>query len=238
MSSNSKPEVELHEVAVVDISSSGSEKVHHIVKDAAHPNGVAAPAVGHQHGQPGQANPLCIGFAAFSLCSFVFGLFNSGFITDLPQVAVGVSLGFGGMGQFVGGILCYLQGETFPATTFLTYSGFFFAFGVMFCAGSGFLEAATADGTTHQLNQCMALIQLAFAIATFFYLLGALRQPILIRILLLLVFLTYLFGSIGAFTENARLTKAGGWFSFILGVVGWVSVDRRRDGIITKQAYT
>lgn len=225
MSSDFKPEVELREVAVVDIPSSGSEAI--ATKEATtNPHHGAGQHHHQQHGQPGHGNPLCIGFAAFSLCSFVFGLYNSGLVTSLPQVAIGVSLGFGGMGQFVAGILCYFLGETFPATTFLTYAGFFFAFGVMFCSGSGFLEAATAGGSLHELNQCMGLIQLAFAIATFFYIFGALRQPKTIILLLLLVFLTYLVGAIGAFTGNASTTKGAGWLSFLVGVVGWVSSSR------------
>ncbi|KAL1932637.1 hypothetical protein VTP01DRAFT_8315 [Rhizomucor pusillus] len=199
MSSDFKPEVELREVAVVDIPSSGSEAI--ATKEATtNPHHGAGQHHHQQHGQPGHGNPLCIG---------------------LPQVAIGVSLGFGGMGQFVAGILCYFLGETFPATTFLTYAGFFFAFGVMFCSGSGFLEAATAGGSLHELNQCMGLIQLAFAIATFFYIFGALRQPKTIILLLLLVFLTYLVGAIGAFTGNASTTKGAGWLSFLVGVVGW-----------------
>ncbi|KAI9488671.1 hypothetical protein BDB00DRAFT_877207 [Zychaea mexicana] len=151
-SSDQKPEVQLHEAVVM----------------ASTTNGVSASSQKHQaegahhHGPPpGPANPLAIGFAAFSA---IFGLYNSGLITDIPQVAVGVSVGFGGLGQLYASIACFIQGETYPATTFVTYAGFFFAFGIMFSTPSGCVEAATAGGSNEPLDKCMGLIQLVFTI--------------------------------------------------------------------------
>ncbi|KAI9494313.1 GPR1/FUN34/yaaH family-domain-containing protein [Zychaea mexicana] len=207
-----KPEVELREAVVVDLES--GEK-----SSSAGSKQQQAPQ--HHGPPPGQANPLAIGFAAFSLCSFVFGLYNSGLITDIPQVATGVAVGFGGLGQLYASIACFLQGETYSATTFLTYSGFFFAFGIMFSVPSGFVEAATAEGSIDPLNKCMGLVQLAFAICSFFYFLGTLRQPKLIQLILLLVFFTFLFGAIGALTGIHAITVASGWFSFALAAVAW-----------------
>ncbi|KAI9248879.1 GPR1/FUN34/yaaH family-domain-containing protein [Phascolomyces articulosus] len=214
-----KPQVELHEAVAVDMTASSDK--HYSSSSSSGHNKQAVQPPAHAFPPPGKANPLAIGFSAFSLCSFVFGLYNSGLITDLPQVAVGVSVGVGGLGQLYASIACFIMGETFPAVTFFTYSGFFFAFGIMFSLPSGFIEAATAGGSIDPLNRCMALIQAAFAICSFFYFLGTLRQPYLIQAILLCVFLTFLTGSIGQFTDVHGLIVASGWFSFAVAAFAW-----------------
>jgi succinate-acetate transporter protein len=135
-----------------------------------------------------KVNPAPVGFGAFDLCSFILGLFSSGLITSLPQVAVGVSLGYGAMGQFVCGICELIQGNMFAATSMLTFSGFFFTFGIMIIPSSGFLALAMASGGLHAVEQCMGLVQAGFAIAAFLFFLGTFRQPVLIRLTLLLFF--------------------------------------------------
>ncbi|KAI8639300.1 GPR1/FUN34/yaaH family-domain-containing protein [Parasitella parasitica] len=165
--------------------------------------------------------PAPIGFGAFALCSFVLGLYNSGLIVDLPQVAVGVAFGYGAMGQFVCGICELVLGNMFAATSMLTFSGFFFTFGIMMIPSSGFLEVAMANGGIHTVHLCMGLVQLGFAIAAFFFFLGTLRQPILIRLVLLQVFLAFLFGGIGGLASMDKFNVASGWVSFTLAITAW-----------------
>ncbi|KAG2191066.1 hypothetical protein INT46_001159 [Mucor plumbeus] len=165
--------------------------------------------------------PAPIGFGAFALCSFVLGMYNSGLIVNLPQVAVGVAFGYGAMGQFVCGICELVLGNMFAATTMLTFSGFFFTFGIMMIPSSGFLEVAMANGGEHTVHLCMGLVQVGFAIAAFFFLLGTLRQPILIRLVLLQVFLAFLFGGIGGLASSNSFNIASGWVSFTLALTAW-----------------
>lgn len=210
--STEKPQVDYHETIEVVSNSSVEQQVREIIAKLQQEGQVSPPKK--------VANPITIGFGSFALCSFVLGLFNAGIITDLPQVAVGVALGNGAIGQLVAAIALLCQGDTFSSTTFMMYSGFFFAYTLMFCSGSGFLEATTANGV-HDLNQCMGLIQLAYACVTACYFLGSLRMPIVIRIVLALVFCCYFFGCLGAFTGIVALTKLGGWFSFALAIGSW-----------------
>ncbi|KAI8883040.1 hypothetical protein K501DRAFT_250221 [Backusella circina FSU 941] len=202
-----KPDIQHHEIEIPSGSDGHSDKK------------VIQPA--NTHPSFFNCNPAPIGFSGFALCSFVLGLFNSGLITDLPQVAIGVALGFGAMSQFVCGIAELVLGNVFSASSMLTFAGFFFTFGIMMTPSSGFLELAMANGGVHTVNQCMALIEIAFAIAAFIFLLGALRQPYLVQLLLFLAAMSFLLASIGSFTGSVATTKAGGWFSFVLGVVGW-----------------
>jgi succinate-acetate transporter protein len=200
-----KPDIQHHEIDIPSSSDTHSDKK---VIQPARPSFF-------------NCNPAPIGFSGFALCSFVLGLFNSGLITDLPQVAIGVALGFGAMSQFVCGVAELALGNVFSATSMLTFSGFFFAFGIMMTPSSGFLELAMASGGENAVTQCMALVEIGFAIAAFIFLLGALRQPYLIQALLFLAGMSFFLAAIGSFVGSVAVTRAGGWFSFILGCVGW-----------------
>jgi succinate-acetate transporter protein len=185
----------------------------------------------HHHGQPPHAydlpssiarlNPAPIGFGAFALCSFVLGLYNSGLVVNIPQVAVGVAFGYGAMGQFVSGICELIIGNMFAATSMLTFSGFFFTYGIMMIPSSGFFAFALENGGLETINLCMGLVQIAYCIAAFLFLLGALRQPILIRLVLLQVFLAFLCGGVGGLTGIVKFNIASGWISFSLALTAW-----------------
>jgi succinate-acetate transporter protein len=169
----------------------------------------------------GKMQPAPIGFGAFALCSFVLGLYNTGLVTSLPQVAVGVAFGYGAMGQFVCGVCELFLGNMFAATTMLTFSGFFFTFGIMMIPSSGFLTVAMENGGIESVHLCMGLVQIGYAIAAFLFLLGTLRQPILIRLVLLQVFLAFLCGGVGGLTGINNFNIASGWISFTLSLTAW-----------------
>lgn len=178
----------------------------------------------HAHDVPSaisRLNPAPLGFGAFALCSFVLGLYNSGLVINLPQVAVGVAFGYGAMGQFVCGICELIIGNMFAATSMLTFSGFFFTFGIMMIPSSGFLEIAMSNGGLKTVEVCMGTVQIGYAIAAFLFLLGALRQPILIRFVLLQVFLAFLCGGVGGLTQITNFNVASGWISFTLSLTAW-----------------
>ncbi|KAI8889547.1 hypothetical protein K501DRAFT_161016, partial [Backusella circina FSU 941] len=162
-----------------------------------------------------------IGFGAFGLASFVLGLYNTGLLTNVPQVAVGVAFGYGAIGQFIAAIIEIVHKNPFSAASFTTFASFFVAFGIMFVPSSGFMEAAIAAG---QLEYCLGLIEIAYAISALVFFLGTFRQPIIVRSILGLAFLCYFLSAIGSFTGSVGVTKAAGWFSFILALNAWYAL--------------
>lgn len=217
-----KPDIQHREAVNVDMSSQDGiqydeEKLHHSSHNSTH---------GHHHasGIPpvlAKMNPAPIGFGAFALGSFVLGIYNSGLLIDLPQVAVGVALGYSGTIQFVAGICEIFAGNMFAATSMLTFAGFFATFGIMMIPSSGFLTVAMAHGGEKTVEICMGLVQIGFFFAAFCFLLGALRQPILIRFVLLQVTLAFLCGGIGGLTGIHNFNVASGWISFTLSITAW-----------------
>ena len=159
-----------------------------------------------------------IGFAAFGLCSFVLGIFNTGILTNVPQVAVGIAFGYGAIGQFIAAVIEIIHKNIFAAVAFTTYASFFLTLGIMFVPGSGFLAAAAAAG---QLEQCLGLIELTYAIAALIFFIGTFRQPILVRMILGFALLSLVFSAAGSLSGNIALTKASGWFSFCLSLTAF-----------------
>lgn len=162
-----------------------------------------------------------IGFASFGLCSFVLGIYNTGILTDLPQVATGVAFSYGALGQYTAAVIEIFHKNVFAAASFFTFASFFLAFGIMMIPGAGFLGPAAAAG---ELEKCLGLIEIAYSFAAFIFFLGTFRQPILVRMILGLATLSYLFPACSAFTGIVVLAKIGGWFSFILALVAWYAL--------------
>ncbi|KAI8878997.1 hypothetical protein K501DRAFT_194582 [Backusella circina FSU 941] len=160
-----------------------------------------------------------IGFASFALSSVVMGLYNSGLITNVPHVAIGIAFSYGALGQYVASIIQVIHQDTFSAASFFTFASFYLAFGIMFIPGSGFMELAG-----DQLNACMGIIEICYSFAALVFFLGTLKQPILVRFILFCTFMSFLLSAIGSFSGIAAATKAGGWFSFTLGMAAWYAL--------------
>ncbi|KAI7851605.1 GPR1/FUN34/yaaH family-domain-containing protein [Circinella umbellata] len=198
-------------------------EVEKAVSESSHSHSTSAPICNIPEHQRKQSNPMAIGFGAFALGAFLVGITNAGIVTELPQGVMGVALGFSGMGQFVCGIFEMIAGNTFAATTMLTYAGFWISYGVMFSSGAGFMTVIAGEGAAglHELHNVVGLWQIAFAVPSFIFFIGTFKQPWIIRAVLLQVFLTFFFGGLGGLTGIVGLTKAGAWISFTLSLTAW-----------------
>src|SRR6266699_2184809 len=77
---------------------------------------------------PAVANPAPLGLSAFALTTFVLSASNAGFIFTKvgagASVVVGLAIFYGGLVQLVAGIQEFRAGNTFGATAFCSYGGF------------------------------------------------------------------------------------------------------------------
>src|SRR3989440_7660657 len=102
---------------------------------------------------PAVANPAPLGLSAFALTTFVLSASNAGFIFTQgtgTAVVVGLALFYGGIVQLVAGIQEFRQGNTFGATAFCSYGGFWLALGFTLLPGSGILAALVSTKTLSQ----------------------------------------------------------------------------------------
>ncbi|CDH56579.1 hypothetical protein RO3G_04941 [Lichtheimia corymbifera JMRC:FSU:9682] len=217
-----KAQVEYREGSIVlDMEKTGASSTSNQSTAAvgAH-GGQGAPVCNVPEHQRKFGNPLPIGMGAFAVGGFMVGLYNTGLVIHIPQAVMGVALGFSAMGQLICGIAELLLGNTFGGTSMLTYSGFWFSYGIMFSGGGGFFDTAMEAGM-HELEMCLGLWQIAFSIPAAIFFVATFKQPWIVRFLLFLVFSAFFFGGLGAFTGVTGLTVAGGWFSFALALVAF-----------------
>jgi len=187
-----------------------------------------------------QANPAPLGLSAFALTTFVLSASNAGFL--FPQgyggsVVMGLALFYGGIVQLIAGLQEFRAGNTFGATAFCSYGGFWLAFGFILYPGSGILTDLTAQtsATSGLLGDALGAFLLGWTIFTGMMFLGTLRSNLALMGVFFLLFLTFLSLTIGALGtpgspgSAASLTaplhstffQIGGWLGIVTALLAW-----------------
>lgn len=97
------------------------------------------------------ADPLPLGIGAFALTTFVLSMFNAGILDEAAEPAVfGLALAYGGITQFGAGIWEFARGNTFGATAFCSFGGFWISFWWL----TGFTELPEAAAPPDWASTC------------------------------------------------------------------------------------
>jgi uncharacterized protein len=170
------------------------------------------------------ANPAPLGLSAFALTTFVLSASNAGFI--FPKAAtptdgfivVGLALFYGGLGQLIAGIQEFRAGNTFGATAFCSYGGFWLAFGLVLLPPSGI-----AVGLGKDLFTAVGVFLLGWTIFTGMMFLGTLRTNLALIAVFGVLFLTFLALTIGFLNVSSGTTwiQIGGWLGIITALLAW-----------------
>lgn len=169
------------------------------------------------------ANPAPLGLCGFAATTFLLSLFNvqSRGITT-PNLIVGLAMGYGGLVQLLAGMWEFATGNTFGATAFSSYGGFWISFGLIFWPQSGILAAYSGPEKTIQLENALGLYLITWFIFTFIMLVASLRTSLGLVALFFFLDLTFLILAMGKFyPETAAITKAGGVFGLITAFIAW-----------------
>jgi len=123
-----------------------------------------------------------------------------------------MALGVGGLCQLLAGMWEFAAGNTFGATAFSSYGGFWISFGIIFWPSSGVLTAYT-DPT--ELNNAVGFYLIAWFIFTLLMFLGTFRTSAALSALFFFLTLTFMLLAIGDLLNKVPVTKAGG----VLGII-------------------
>ncbi len=176
---------------------------------------------------PAVANPAPLGLSAFALTTFVLSASNAGFIFTKvgagASVVVGLAIFYGGLVQLVAGIQEFRAGNTFGATAFCSYGGFWLALGTVLLPPSGLAAALIREAT---LAQALGAFLLGWTIFTLLMLLGALRSNLALIGLFTFLFLTFLALTIGQMVtasggNGTVWIQIGGWLGIITALIAW-----------------
>jgi succinate-acetate transporter protein len=160
------------------------------------------------------ANPGPLGLSAFALTTFVLSAANANLIAA-PNIVLGLALFYGGLVQLVAGIQEFRAGNTFCATAFCSYGGFWLAIGATFTPAFGVLTAYKAAA----LGPALGFFLLGWTIFTALMFLGTLRTNMATIVVFGLLTLTFLLLALGAF--GAGTTVLGGWLGIVTALAAW-----------------
>jgi succinate-acetate transporter protein len=169
----------------------------------------------------GVANPVPLGLCVFAFTTAVLGAYYAGFIipyqTTGSRMAVGAIIFIGGIVQLLAGMWEFRKNNTIAATVFASYGGFLAALGLVFMPG---INVTTMLGGAAHL--ALGLFFLCWTILSAVLLVGSMRTNRLFITILGLLFVSYIFLTIGQLAfDNRVLLGIGGWLGIICALVAW-----------------
>ena len=190
------------------------------------------------------ANPAPLGLSAFALTTFVLSSSNAGFLFSKAGAAgtsavLGLALFYGGLIQLIAGVQAFRANNTFAATAFCSYAGFWMALGFTLLPLFTLTTAATATSAavTTSGNSVVSLLGtdaatgvgvflLGWTIFTGMMFLSTLRSTLVTMGVFGFLFLTFLALAIGWLAggpSGSSLTwiQIGGWLGIVTAILAW-----------------
>jgi len=166
------------------------------------------------------ANPAPLGLSAFALTTFVLSLVNSkAHGVTVPNIVIGLALGYGGLVQLLAGMWEFASGNTFGATAFSSYGGFWISFAFVISSWGGVASAYTDDA---MFGSAVGFYLLGWFIFTFIMLLASMRSSIGLMGVFFFLTITFLLLGVGEFyPTKPNIAVAGGVFGLITAFNAW-----------------
>jgi len=165
-------------------------------------------------------NPGPLGLFSFASTTFILSLINvqaRGVAT--PNVVVGMAIFVGGLVQLLAGMWEFAVGNTFGATAFSSYGGFWMSYATILIPSSGIIDSYTA--TPEELPNALGIYLIAWFMFTFMMLIGALRKNVSFIALFAFLAATFALLAAGQFTAKVNLTKAGGALGIVTAFIAY-----------------
>jgi len=171
-------------------------------------------------------DPAPLGLFSFATTTFVLSLINIGFGgVHEANLVVGMSFGFGAVGQLLAGIFEMVLGNTFAATAFCGYAGFWLSFAIILTPGFQIVTQLEGQSQITFLYS-MGFFLLAWAIFTTLCLLCTFKSTITFSLMFLTLDITFIFLAAGYLATDgtgpvAGCVKAGGLFGLASSSLGY-----------------
>ncbi|MER6217672.1 acetate uptake transporter [Streptomyces sp. NPDC001674] len=162
------------------------------------------------------ADPGALGLAAFAMTTFVLSWFNAGLINrSVEAVVLPLALFYGGIIQLLAGMWEFRRGNTFAATAFASFGGFWLAYWAFARSVVPHLLRVP------QLYQATGLFLLAWTIFTVYMTVAAARTTGAVLGVFVTLSLTFLLLTVAAFTQSEGWARAGGWVGLLTALIAW-----------------
>jgi succinate-acetate transporter protein len=125
----------------------------------------------------------------------------------------------------------FKTGNTFGATAFSSYGGFWLSFGLIFIPGSNIIGSYAGDAAL--LDKSIGYYLLGWTIFTGIMLIAAHRSNIGLISLFFCLFITFIMLTAGKLNESTPCTVAGGALGLVTAFIAWYNA---LAGLLTKQS--
>src|SRR2546429_7262446 len=164
------------------------------------------------------ANPGPLGLSAFALTTFVLSSSNAG-LFKVNAIVIGLAFFYGGLVQLLAGLQEFKAGNTFGATAFCSFGGFWLAFGVTLTPAFNVVNAYGGD--TPAFHTALGYFLLGWTIFTAWMFLASLRTNLALMGVFLFLALTFLALTIGFLGSASLWIQIGGWLGIITALIAW-----------------
>ncbi|KAI9927441.1 hypothetical protein ASPWEDRAFT_175921 [Aspergillus wentii DTO 134E9] len=166
------------------------------------------------------ASPSPLGLLSFATSIFLIAAYGlHARDVQTPNVLIGVLIFFGGVAQFVAGVMEFITGNTFGATVFPSYAAFNFSYAMIYLPGTGIMASYT-DKTTgaisSEFNEALAIYVLAWFILSVLFTVAAVRSSWILFTDFLALDICLILLAAGYMTGNSSVMTAAYSFAMIV----------------------
>jgi uncharacterized protein len=160
------------------------------------------------------ADPAPLGLAAFAMTTFALSVGNAKIWGPGADAAIALALVYGGAVQLFAGMWEFVRKNTFGALAFSSYGAFWIAYYVFGKFVAGGIPAA-------DVPQAVGVFLLGWTIFTAYMVVPSLRVSAAVATVFILLTVTFVLLTIGAFQTQATVTQWGGYFGIATAAAAW-----------------
>ena len=158
------------------------------------------------------ADPAPLGLAAFAMTTFALSVSNAKIWGPGADAALALALVYGGAVQLLAGMWEFVRRNTFGALAFSSYGAFWISYYVL----GKFVAIRVVDAP-----EAVGVFLLGWTIFTFYMVIPSLRVSAAVAAVFVLLTITFVLLTIGAFRTNLTVTQWGGYFGIATAAVAW-----------------
>jgi succinate-acetate transporter protein len=160
------------------------------------------------------ADPAPLGLAAFAMTTFALSVGNANIWGAGANAALALALVYGGTVQLFAGMWEFVRKNTFGALAFSSFGAFWIAYYVLVKFVLPGVAAADVPVT-------VGVFLLGWTIFTAYMTVASFRVSGAVVAVFVLLTVTFVLLTIGAFQSQANMTKAGGWVGIATAAAAW-----------------
>ncbi len=160
------------------------------------------------------ADPAPLGLAAFAMTTFALSIGNTNVWGPGADAALALALVYGGGVQLLAGMWEFARKNTFGALAFSSYGAFWISYYV-------FVKFVAPGITPKDAPVAVGVFLLGWTIFTFYMTLPSLRVSVAVATVFVLLTVTFVLLTVGAFQSSMDWNKAGGWVGVATAAAAW-----------------